>query len=387
MKYLFRKKIYSLVMALIDVMGCLIFFPFKKRAPFDTVSSKKILFVRLDHLGDVWLASAAAKIIKENLPGSRITYLVSSMAAPILDNHPFIDEKIFFDASWFSRDRTPKMKRTLVSLINDLRQRQFDVALLPRGDFRENLITAMAGIPERIGFGVTGGGFLLTREIPYRRSCHESDRTKDILKFLGARSGELRPQLFFSQNDDAIMRQREIALALDPHKKWVAIQMSAGSRAKEWPLQHYQTLVETLISKRPNFQILLFGSPRDQERLVAQGNAADFFEWVSKNNSIANLLGKITLKELLLIARRCVLFIGPDTGPTHMASSLATNTIFLYSGTNVYDEWKPLDERAFVMRQEVPCAPCALTECPVAGHPCMSKITPEKVFSRISEII
>ena len=108
---------------------------------------------------------------------------------------------------------------------------------------------------------------------------------------------------------------------------------------------------------------------------IAAGLAGDFHP-----SRLINLTGKTSLRELLLLCGRFKFFIGPDSGPSHIASSLGIPTVFLYSGSNDFNVWRPLAENATVLRNPVPCAPCGLEVCNVQGHPCMSGITPQSVL-------
>ena len=98
-----------------------------------------------------------------------------------------------------------------------------------------------------------------------------------------------------------------------------------------------------------------------------------------------NLIGRTSLRELLFLIRRSRLFIGPDSGPTHVAASYGIPTLFLYSGTNVFEQWRSLEENAEFLRHSVPCSPCHLTRCPVQGHPCMTGIEPSAILLWIKE--
>ena len=91
------------------------------------------------------------------------------------------------------------------------------------------------------------------------------------------------------------------------------------------------------------------------------------------------------MRDLCLLMKRFRVFIGPDSGPTHIAASLGVPSLFLYSGTNVFEQWKPLSEAAVILRHSVPCSPCHLEVCNVQGHPCMSEIKPEAVLKALEE--
>ncbi len=101
----------------------------------------------------------------------------------------------------------------------------------------------------------------------------------------------------------------------------------------------------------------------------------------NKEASFLDLAGKTSLRELFFLLRDFRAFIGPDSGPAHAAAALGRPTLFLYSGTNLFNQWRSMAPNAFFFRHEVPCSPCYLTECPVEGHPCMSLIRPENALA------
>ena len=95
---------------------------------------------------------------------------------------------------------------------------------------------------------------------------------------------------------------------------------------------------------------------------------------------VISLTGELSLRELFTLMRKMRAFIGPDSGPTHIAASLGIPTLLLYSGTNEFDQWKSLSPSASFLRTDVYCAPCHRTVCPIKGHLCMAWIEPQKVL-------
>ena len=60
---------------------------------------KNILIVRTDRIGDVVLTLPLAGIIKKHYPECKVTFLVRDYTKEILDNHPYIDERIILKES------------------------------------------------------------------------------------------------------------------------------------------------------------------------------------------------------------------------------------------------------------------------------------------------
>ncbi len=374
-RYVFRKKIYFVLALLLDLAGyALAALRPKKDGPIDP---RRILVVRLDHLGDALLASAAPKRLKEKFPAAKITFLTSSLGAAVLQSNPFVDEIIVYDAPWFSRNKESGQEpaESLSNLAGRLKRAGFDLALALRGDLRENLLVWMAGIPHRAGYGITGGGFFLNHEVPYRFGAHESEHTADVLRYFGADTRALMPQIYFSAQEEIALTARLGGWGLEPATEYVGLQLDAGSSAKSWSEEHARDFCGRFASDFPSKKIVFVGSDRAGSSRLMEAMRRE-----NKGGSFLDMAGKTSLRELFFLLKKLRTFIGPDSGPTHAAAAMGLPTLFLYSGTNLFNQWKSLAPNAFFLRHEVPCSPCYLTECPVPGHPCMGLIRPESVM-------
>lgn len=373
MKYVFKKKTHRFLASLLDALGYPIFWLFGRRGhSLKSENPASALVVRLDHIGDVLLSTAIPKAIKQNFPKCRVIFLTASWAVPLLQGNPFVDEILQFDASWFSNGRYQRNAKAygLWGLLRVLRERKIDLALGLRGDLRENLLMFAAGIQERIGYGITGGGFFLTKEVAYRYDAHESEHQKDLLAALGLKVDSLEPRIYLSDDEGARFEKRLEPLGLAGDKNFICLLLGSGAPSKDWAASSVDEFIKLFVSHFPAYRIVLVGSSRRISDQLKTGS----------NERVLNLVGETTLRELCLLIRKSKFFIGPESGPTHVAAVLGVPTLFLYSGTNRYERWKPLQEAAMVLRHHVPCSPCESTLCRVEGHPCMDKILPEEVL-------
>lgn len=378
MRYLFKKKTNAVIVSVFDALGSVCAWPFGARRKKIGRNFKSVLLIRMDHLGDVVFCAPVPKIIKENISNTRVIFLTSSWAAPLFDNNPFVDEVLIFDAPWFSKKRYERRNHgQFFKLVRMLRDRRIDIAVGFRGDLRENLIMALSGIKERVGYGVTGGGFLLTEEVAYEHGAHQSAHLMRLLKAIGIQAPALRPQIYFSKEESDAFEKRLEALQLHNHPSWVGFQVGAGSEAKEWPKENALAFLEAFGKHFKGRQIVLVGSDREKAKNILAAHPQSKF---------IDMVGKTSLRELCLLMKKFKLFIGHDSGPTHLAAALGVPTVFLYSGTNVFEEWRPLLEEAVVLKKSVPCSPCGLSVCNVKGHPCLSGITPEEVMTAVGNI-
>lgn len=60
---------------------------------------KKILVIKLRHIGDVLLTTPVFKALKENFPDSFVATLVNKGTEDVLENNPYLDEIITYDRS------------------------------------------------------------------------------------------------------------------------------------------------------------------------------------------------------------------------------------------------------------------------------------------------
>ncbi len=362
---------------LLDSVGYFLFWFFRRQRIFLNHSFKNILIVRMDHLGDVLLSTGVPKTLKENYPQSRLTFLTSSWAAPLLEHNPFIDEVIVFDAPWFLKKRYPGKQGGygFFRLVRLIKKKKFDLGLSLRGDLRENLLLCLAGVRDRIGYGITGGGFLLTKEVHYRERIHERDRVINLLRPLGLKTDVLKNRIYFSEDEMKSLENWMARWNLAGEKKLIGVQVGAGTISKDWPSESYARFLQSAGERMGGkFKIVLVGTRCDEGLLAAR-----------QLPTCVDLIGKTSLRQLCALMTKFSFFVGPDSGPTHIASTLGVPTLFLFSGTNRFEEWRPLAETASVLRQPVECSPCGLQACDVKGHPCMTGIDPKEVLKILEE--
>ncbi len=90
------------------------------------------------------------------------------------------------------------------------------------------------------------------------------------------------------------------------------------------------------------------------------------------------MAGKTSLAELPSLLLNCVLYIGNDSGPKHIAAAVGIPTIGIHSGVVDPVEWGPIGPSAVALRRNMTCSPCYLAnaeDCPRALA-CLSTWTP-----------
>lgn len=377
MGYVFKKRTYRFLFSIIDFMGTLLLLPFRlfgNKAPGNVGS---ILLIRLDHVGDVIFSTVIPQNLKNHYRGAKITFLVANWAKEIVMDNPYLDEVICYDAPWFNRNRKRAFEfRRFFKLAKVLRQYRYDLGFDLRGDFRHILLMALAGVRFRVGYGITGGGFLLHRKVKYRDGVHSIEHNLDLLRSMGIGIITYQPQLYSSAKDEKFAQDFLKANNLTEGDFIAIIHPHPGYPSKNWLKKRFAELTN-LLCKDYKAKIILTGTDKDK-------HSNDDIIRLSQV-PVINACGKTSLGGLLALIKSSTVFIGVDSGPSHIAASTGKPTVVLYSGTNKVQEWGPKSDNTIIIQKDIPCQGCQRLDC--EHNICMDLISVEDVIEAVEKAI
>ena len=271
----------------------------------------KILVLRGGALGDLILVLPVLREIRKNYPKAEIElwgiFPQARLAMP-----EFVDRVERLDAAelspLFVAGQLPRIVRD--------RLEAFDLAVSllsdPGGLIARNL--ADTGVKR-----VIGG----CRQL--RPGVHAVWQFAEVLGELGLSLGDPVPKL-----------------SVGPRRKgWsrLGFHLGSGSARKNWAVDGWIELTERLNDLFDDF--LLVGGEADHELV-------DKFCARSRVRGLRTLLDA-NLSRLAEGLSECGLFVGHDTGVTHLAAAVGTSTVVLFGATDP-DVWAPLGDHVRVMR-------------------------------------
>jgi heptosyltransferase-2 len=329
--------------------------------------SMNVLIVRPDGIGDVLLSLPVATQIRQLVPGVRIGFLTSPTVAPLLEHHPDVDyvRTICF---------TDPLKELRLAFSQGVEAAIF---LKP---FRRLMWAAwVAGVPIRIATGYRWYSLLANRHIYEHRSefsKHESEYNVDLLKGLGLCPQPVSPPvLTLTKTEQAAGASRWSGL---PSPRVVV--HPGGVSARRWRLEQYRDLVSTLTDR--GYGVVLTGS--DQER---REFGKGLLLPTASPSGVADLMGNLSLRELMAVIANAHVVVSGATGPAHLAAALGIPTVTLFDPrrNNLPVRWKPLGT-GVLLRPDVPtCDKCIGEVCPYWD--CLDRFTVETVTSVISKVL
>jgi ADP-heptose:LPS heptosyltransferase len=76
-----------------------------------------------------------------------------------------------------------------------------------------------------------------------------------------------------------------------------------------------------------------------------------------------------------------------NTGPAHLATAVGTPVVSLFAPVVPADRWAPYGvPRLLLGDQGAACRGTRARACPVAGHPCLTSVTPEQVSDAVARL-
>ena len=311
----------------------------------------RILIVRLGSIGDIVHALPALAAMKRALPHAEISWVVEKRAAEILRDNHLLNRLIEVDTR--ALRRWSVFGETLLAprqQLRRLRASAFDLTLDFQGLIKSAAIARLSGAARRYGYAPEAlreplSRLLLTDTVPVPLD-------KNIVyKGLALAAGALgiavptHPGEF--EFPIAITREheREAEEAAGANGPFAILNPGGGWPTKLWSAERYGALADQIWAHFGLRSIVTYGPG---ERALA--DAA-----LQASRTGAARAASLSLKGFYALCRRAKLYVGGDTGPTHLAVAAGTPVVGLFGPTEWWRNGSPRAEDLCVERDEIGC--------------------------------
>jgi ADP-heptose:LPS heptosyltransferase len=101
-----------------------------------------------------------------------------------------------------------------------------------------------------------------------------------------------------------------------------------------------------------------------------------------------DLGGRLSFPELAAVIKGARAIVVGNTGPAHLAAAVGTPVVSLFAPTVPASQWRPHRVPHILLGdQSAPCKDSRARDCPVEGHPCLSKVTPAQVLVAVRALV
>ncbi len=355
--------------------------PFTRRAWQDP---RAIVVIKPCCIGDLIMTTPLLEVLKANYPKAQITYVAGTWSKAVAEHHPAVSNIIDCGTVGIpGRYRIAEYLR----LARRLRNQHFDLAFVLDRSPMLTLLPWLAGAARRVGPDSLGRGFSLTDRIPVSTSLihleHEADIYLDLARALKLQMGHPHMRFVPTEEERQTVQRGE--------RRQVAVFVGGGSNpgmdltAKRWPLERYRDIVSKLVHEL-NVQVLLIGGPDDAKLNQALVAGLDV-----PAGTVIDLAGKTSFGQSAAQIEACMLFIGNDSSPMHLAAAVGTPVIAIFGPTSPQEYgpyplddpkhialWhNPKGQPCFFLGKMQPCAKCT----------CMQAVTVDEVWDAVEHLI
>lgn len=338
----------------------------------------RLLIIRLRSLGDALLATPALRALKQWRPDLRLSMLLYTRFAPILEGNPDLEEVITLAPDG------PQAPLALARAVAELRRRRFAFCVNLHGGTLSALLTRLSGAPARLGFGHFRFRFAYTALAPEPRAVLGRDRLHAVERLLalfywaGLPTGEIPPlQLFAQPAAREAAAQKLAARGISPGSRYAVVHPVANFFTKEWPFARYAALARVLEEEHGLAPVFTCG-PGEGAKLDAVAQAY---------GKALVRLESLSVPALVALIESAALFVGNDSGPAHIAAALSRPVVVLF-GSSDSTAWKPWRTPHAVVQNHYPCNPCKGDRCYAFAEPeCILSITLEQVRAAVGRLL
>ena len=310
----------------------------------------KILIVKLGSIGDIIHTLPSLAAIRQNVPGAEISWVVESRSAEILRGNELIDRLIEVDTR--SLRKGPIVASILPSLrehFRKLRRHKFDLAIDFQGLLKSAAIAKLSGAKIRYGFDTASMREPASR-IFLNRSVEVPKNTNIIRKNLALAAVALGFEIpenglkFPISTELAHTRERDDIVS-GANAKFAILNPAGGWVTKLWPAENYGALADQLWEAHRISSIVAVGP--DESELAARVLAA------SRSGKVT--VARPSLKGFYELAKKASVYVGGDTGPTHLAIAAGAPVVGIFGPTEWWRNGSPFSADICVERTDIDC--------------------------------
>ena len=150
-------------------------------------------------------------------------------------------------------------------------------------------------------------------------------------------------------------------------------------QAKDWGRDNWRALLARLGSDHPGTGLALIGAGED-------GDVSDFAAEAWPGPKV-NLCGALSPRETAAVLEMASVFLGPDSGPMHLAASVGVPCVIAFSARGLPGIWYPVGERHQVIYHQTSCFGCNLETCVKEERRCLTSITVEEMAAAVEKVL
>jgi ADP-heptose:LPS heptosyltransferase len=335
------------------LLRLLLLFSSSRQTPVEDLNFKRILFIRLNRIGDALVTTPLLHQVKKNI-NCKIYLLADKKNYFAFNNNSDIDKLIIFN----------KGIKGILEILNLVKREKIDTVVDLHDDVSTTVsfLTALSNAKNKFGLQ-KGNDIIYTKTIPRpdHTSVHVVERLLQLVKLFNINPDRDSIKINYQPKDESLKKAEDFLRQRFEEKEstfLIGVNISSGSSARFWGVKNYQSLINSL--KEYDINLLVLSSPDDLP-LAHQVINDEKSVFASVFDEFSALISKLNL------------LITPDTAAVHIAAAYSVPVFGIYVNYNT-DEmiWTPYGSDF---------------DCVVTKEPNLENITSEQVTSKLKPFL
>jgi len=150
-------------------------------------------------------------------------------------------------------------------------------------------------------------------------------------------------------------------------------------QSKDWGQENWRELLARLHAQYPEYGLVLVGAREDRE--VSEYAAQ---RWAGAK---VDLCGQLSPRETAALLEHADVFLGPDSGPMHLAASVGVPCVIAFSAHGLPGVWYPAGEQHQIIYHQTDCFGCGLETCIVEQRKCLRLVTVDEMERAVGRVL
>ena len=267
----------------------------------------KILVISSNLIGDTILSTGVIRFFNKQNPDAKFTFVIGPSAKPIFKNFKSVEKIITVSKKKFNMH--------WLEIIYNCSGKKWDVII----DFRSSLISYLLSHKKKFIF----------------KKKSNINHIQQLSNYFSFDCSELFIET--SKEEEQIVKKN-----ISDNFNYFVIFPGGNWKPKIWSVENYNALLKKILSQNNNIKFILVGSNPEQKI---------YYNEITKNidsKYILNLFGS-SLTQTAAYMKKSKIFIGNDSGLSHIASASNLKSIVLFGPTNdkIYG---PFQKNSYVVR-------------------------------------
>ena len=326
------------------------------------------------HIGNLVVSLPAIDALIKHSQGKEFYLIIDNAYREIIESIISEEHVKFYPRKQFNTGSYLRRALLYIEFMRNIRKMQPDIAIDLQGGHTSSLITLFSGASSRVAGSFTNRPYAYNVKVNLSEGKHKVYSYIEIAAAVGAPVNEKAYRLQSSKAKRLSLENKLKNIGLISERPMVTVHPGAGRLQKLWTVSGFAIIADWLAARE--YQVVFVGGPGELDRTS---------EIISLlNHQTYNLVGILSLGELMALFEMSSLFLGNDSGPMHLAAAMGTPVVAMY-GYADETRWGPRCEKSIVLRGQERCQDCSKKECrdPI----CINTLSSDDVKNAIKTLL